>query len=174
VELVVPDPSLVLLIGPSGSGKTTFARRLFEVDEVLSSDRYRFDDSGDENDMSANERAFDRLHADVAMRLGAGRLTVVDATNVHLVARATLLDLARRAGVPAGAVVFDLPGQTLRERLASRTDRAFRASVVARQRTELRRSLPGLADEGFAAVLVLRSGEEADAVTLRRAGFVGP
>jgi protein phosphatase len=169
VELVVPDPSLILLIGPSGSGKTTFARRLFEADEVLSSDRYRYDASGDENDMSANERAFERLHIDAAGRLAEGRLTVVDATNVQPVARATLLDLARRADVPAVAVAFDLPGPTLRERLASRPDRTFRGSVVTRQRTELRRSLHGLGDEGFATVLFLRSGEEAAATTLRRA-----
>lgn len=169
VELVVPDPSLVLLIGPSGCGKTTFARRSFAPDEVLSSDRYRLDLSGDESDMGANEAAFDRLHADVAVRLAAGRLTAVDATNVQMVARATLLDLARRADVPAVAVAFDLPGAVLRERHASRADRPFRSSVVTRQRTELRRALPGLRDEGFAAVFVIGSEEEANAVTVRRA-----
>ena len=45
--ILVPDPSLVLLVGAAGAGKTTFAARHFAPDEVLSSDAYRAVVSGD-------------------------------------------------------------------------------------------------------------------------------
>jgi predicted kinase len=168
VQFSVPDPCLLLLVGPSGSGKTTFAAHRFAPGEVVSSDAYRRLVGGDESAMGANEEAFALLHRDVATRLAAGRLTVVDATNVQWVSRAMLLDLARVAAVPASAIVFDLPSGVLRERHAARTDRPFGQRVVARQRADLRRSLPGLTEEGFTAVIVLRTIEEVDALVIRR------
>ena len=83
MEIVLPDPSLVVLIGAAGVGKSTFAARHFRADEILSSDRYRAIVSGDEADQAATRIAFRLLHRDVRARLAAGRLTVVDATSVE-------------------------------------------------------------------------------------------
>ena len=119
------DPSLVVLIGPAGSGKSTLAARHFAPDEILSSDAYRKLVSGDEADQRASGLAFRRLHDDVAARLRGRRLSVVDATNLTRHARLTLLARARDAGVPAVAIVLDLPPAD-RPRPERRPDRAGR------------------------------------------------
>src|SRR5574339_792349 len=96
MKLSIPDLSLVVLIGISGSGKSTFARKHFKPTEVISSDFCRGLVSDDENSQAATKDAFEVLHFIAAKRLAAGRLTVVDATNVQAEARKPLVELARR------------------------------------------------------------------------------
>ena len=108
-ELGVPELSLVVLIGVSGSGKSTFARARFKPTEVISSDFCRGIVADDENDQSASADAFELLHFIVGKRLAAGRLTVVDATNVQVDARRSLVALAREHDVLPTAIVLDVP-----------------------------------------------------------------
>ncbi|MCB5906559.1 polynucleotide kinase-phosphatase [Streptomyces pinistramenti] len=170
--LPVPDLSLVVLIGATGSGKSTFAARNFRPTEVLSSDACRGLVSDDENDQTASSDAFDVLHYIAGKRLAAGRLTVVDATNVQSAARAQLVKLAREHDVLPVAVVLDMPEALCAERNAARSDRAgLPRRVIQRHQRELRRSLRHLEREGFRKVHVLRGPEEAAAaqvVTERR------
>ena len=164
----VPELSLVVLVGASGSGKSTFGATHFGRFEVLSSDFCRGLVSDDENDQSASAAAFDVLHHIAGKRLDAGRLTVVDATNVQPEARRQLVALARAHDVLPVAIVLDLPERVCLERNATRADRTFGASVVKRQRDALRRSLKHLGKEGFRKVHVLRSEQEvAEAVVVR-------
>jgi predicted kinase len=171
--IAIPDPALVVLVGPAGSGKTTFAARHFESSDVLSSDAFRALVSGDEADQGATRAAFGRLHRELARRLAAGRLTVIDATNVERAARRGLLARARVAGVPAIAIVLDLPPAIVLARNASRSGRVVDASVVDRHLARLRATLDGdggsLRAEGFAQVVVLRDPLELDAVRIVRA-----
>ncbi|MCQ4045867.1 polynucleotide kinase-phosphatase [Streptantibioticus rubrisoli] len=161
--LPVTDLSLVVLVGATGSGKSTFARRHFKPTEVVSSDFCRGLVSDDENDQSASADAFDVLHYIVGKRLAAGRLTVVDATNVQSDSRARLVRLAREHDVLPIAIVLDVPEQVCAERNAARRDRAdMPRQVIARHQRELRRSLRSLEREGFRKVHVLRGVEEAD------------
>ncbi|MFE0652934.1 polynucleotide kinase-phosphatase [Streptomyces sp. NPDC059534] len=161
--LHVTDLSLVVLVGATGSGKSTFARRHFKPTEVVSSDFCRGLVADDENDQSASRDAFDVLHYIVGKRLEAGRLTVVDATNVQQEARRQLVQLARTHDVLPIAIVLDLPEEVCRSRNAGRPDRAdMPAHVIQRHRRELRRSLRGLEREGFRKVHVLRSAEEVE------------
>src|SRR5262245_65679129 len=95
MQLSIPELALVVLIGPSGAGKSTFARTHFKPTEILSSDYCRGLVADDENDQSATGDAFDVLHFIARKRLAAGRLTVIDATNVQTEARKPLLALAR-------------------------------------------------------------------------------
>ncbi len=81
--LPIPELSFVVLLGASGSGKSTFAVKHFKPTEVLSSDFCCGLVSDDENDHAATKEAFEILHFIAAKRLAAGRLTVVDATNVQ-------------------------------------------------------------------------------------------
>jgi len=105
----VPADALVLLIGAAGSGKSTFAKQHFPDGAIVSSDRFRGLLAEDEADQRVTEAAFELLHQAIGGRLEAGLLTVVDATNLDLLARATPLDLARRSRRPAVAIVFALP-----------------------------------------------------------------
>src|SRR5436305_4474229 len=95
LDIAIPELALVVLIGASGSGKSTFAARHFRPTEVLSSDICRALVSDDPNDQCATKAAFEILHFIAGKRLAAGRLTVVDATNVLRDSRRTLMDLAR-------------------------------------------------------------------------------
>ncbi|MFJ3951781.1 polynucleotide kinase-phosphatase [Streptomyces libani] len=161
--LAVPDLALVVLIGATGSGKSTFAARHFRPTEVLSSDFCRGLVSDDENDQSASGDAFDVLHFIAGKRLAAGRLTVVDATNVQSEARAQLVRLAREHDVLPVAIVLDMPEQVCAARNAARADRAgLPRRVIQRHQRELRRSLRHLEREGFRKVHVLRGPEEVE------------
>ncbi|MGW6917666.1 polynucleotide kinase-phosphatase [Kitasatospora sp. NPDC054939] len=161
-RLPVTDVSLVLLVGTSGAGKSTFARRHFLPTQVISSDFCRGLVADDENDQSASAAAFDVLHYIVGKRLAAGRLTVVDATNVQPEARKALVRIAREHDVLPIAIVLDVPPGVCAERNRSRPDRQLPAHVVPRQHRELRRSLRGLEREGFRKVHVLRGEAEVD------------
>src|SRR5215470_10014755 len=96
MKLIVPELSLVVLVGPSGCGKSTFARKNFKATEVLSSDFCRGLVSDDENDQAATKNAFEVLHFIASKRLAAGKLTVIDATNVQAEARKPLVAIARQ------------------------------------------------------------------------------
>lgn len=158
-QLTVPELALVVLVGTSGSGKTTFARRHFLPTEVLSSDACRGLVADDENDLAATTAAFEVLHFIAAKRLAAGRLTVVDATNVQPEARRPLVALARQYHCLPVAIVLDLPESLCNERNRARPDRNFGSHVIRRQHQQLRRSLRGLKREGFRYVYVLSDTE---------------
>ena len=158
--LRIPELSLVALVGASGSGKSTFARTHFRTTEVLSSDACRALVSDDENDQAATRDAFDILYYIAGKRLAAGKLTVVDATNVRPEDRKRLVALAREHHVLATAIVFDLPERILHERNAARPDRNFGPHVIRSQVQSLHRALRGLEKEGFKLAAILRSADE--------------
>jgi protein phosphatase len=168
VNITIPELSLVVLIGPSGCGKSSFARAHFKPTEVLSSDFCRGLVSDDENDQSATSDAFDVLHYIARKRLAAGRLTVVDATNVQPEARKPLVALAREFHVLPVAIVLNMPEKLCHERNQARPDRQFGPHVVRNQSQQLRRSIRGLDREGFRHVFVLSSPDEVAAVKITR------
>jgi protein phosphatase len=168
-ELSIPELSLVVLVGVTGSGKSTFAAAHFKPTEVISSDFCRGLVADDENDQSATPAAFEVLRFIVGQRLKAGRLTVVDATNVQPEARRDLVLLAREYDVLPVAIVLDLPERLCAERNAQRRDRDFGPYVIRRQRQQLRRHRNGLPREGFRTVHVLHTPDEVQAATITRA-----
>src|SRR5262245_42056512 len=168
MTITLPELSLVVLVGPSGSGKSTFARKHFKPTEVLSSDHYRALIADDESEQSVTPDAFELLHLTAAKRLAFGRLTVIDATNVHPDARKQCLDLARRYHVLPVAIVFDIPVEICLDRNAKRTDRHIPARVVKNHAEALRRSFRRMRDEGFRAIHVLATPEEVEAATVVR------
>ena len=168
VELLLPEPSLVLLVGMSGCGKSTFAHRHFAPAEVVASDACRLLVANDEADQSATRDAFDVLHLIVDRRLRRGLLTVVDATNVQREARRPLLELAAGAARPVIAIVFDLPVELCAARNRARTARRVDDGVLRVQRARLDRTLLELPAEGLHAVHVLRGALEVENATVRR------
>ncbi len=159
-SLPVTDVSLVVLIGTTGAGKSSFARKHFRPTQVVSSDFCRGLVADDENDQTASAEAFDVLHYIVGKRLAAGRLTVVDATNVQPESRKQLIKIARDHDVLPIAIVLDVPPAVCAERNRARPDRQLPPHVIPRQQRELRRSLRGLEREGFRKVHVLRGEAE--------------
>src|SRR3954471_18202155 len=116
MTIKIPKLSLVVLIGPSGSGKSTFARKHFLRSEVISSDYCRGLVSDDENSQAATNDAFEVLHFIAAKRLAAGKLVVVDATNVQSESRKPLVELAREYHCLPVAIVLNLPERLCHER----------------------------------------------------------
>jgi protein phosphatase len=155
----VEVPGVVVLVGAAGAGKSTFAAARFDAAEILSSDDLRGAVAGDPSDQRATPLAFSILHREVRRRLAAGRLVVVDATNVERHARLGLVRLARAAGVPAVAIVLLADPATIHAQNAGRPGRVVPAEIVDRHLAALGRLGDGpdaipvaLALEGFAAV----------------------
>lgn len=108
------------------------------------------------------------LHYIAGKRLTAGRLTVVDATNVQREARAPLVRLAREFHVLPVAIVINPPEKVLIERHGQRADRNFGLHVISQQNQNLRRSIKGLQKEGFRHVFVLDSLEQIESAEIER------
>jgi protein phosphatase len=133
INIEIPKLSLVVLVGVSGSGKSTFAARHFKPTEILSSDQCRALVSDDQNNQQVTTQAFEILHFIAAKRLEAGKLTVVDATNVQYEARKPLVELARRYHAIPVAIVLDLPERICQDRNVARPDRSFGSHVIRQQ-----------------------------------------
>jgi predicted kinase len=171
----LPEPCLVVLVGAAGSGKTTLAARLFEPERLLSSDVQRALLTGDEADQTVTRTAFAILHRQLSRRMAALQTTVVDATNVTSFARRSLVRRATAQGIPAVAIVLDLPANLVLARNAARAGRIVPEAAVERQLADLARSLRrgDLEADGFAAVHHLRTAEDVEALTLRPAPNAG-
>ena len=166
--VTIPELALVVLVGPSGSGKSTFARTHFKSTEVLSSDFCRGLVSDDENDQASTNTAFEVLHFIASKRLKAGKLTVVDATNVQVEARKPLVALAREYHVIPVAIVFNLSERLCQDRNRDRPDRTFGPHVVRQQSQQLRRSIRNLKREGFRHIFEFSTPEEIEDVVIER------
>jgi alkanesulfonate monooxygenase SsuD/methylene tetrahydromethanopterin reductase-like flavin-dependent oxidoreductase (luciferase family)/predicted kinase len=142
VTTALPDPALVVLVGASGSGKSAWAAARYRPQEVVSSDQLRGVVGSGEHDLDASADAFALLDQIVAARLKRGLNTVVDTLGLDLARRRAQLEAARRAGLPAVAVLFDTDPALCRSRNAQR-DRSVPAAVLDGQ---LRR-VPGTARE---------------------------
>ncbi|HLZ94095.1 MAG TPA: AAA family ATPase [Candidatus Dormibacteraeota bacterium] len=168
MQITIPDSSLVMLIGAPGAGKSTFAARHFAPTQVISSDACRALVSDDETNMAATPAAFRVLHAIARERLRGGRPVVIDATNVKQASRKPLAAMARKYGRPMVAIVFDLPLELCLARIDRRHARAVPPDAVRRLHAHLKKSLEELGEEGFAAVHVLRTSDDVDAVRVAR------
>ena len=164
MRIELPELCVVALIGASGSGKSTFAKTHFRPTEVLGSDFFRGLVSDDETNQSATGAAFDSLYYVAGKRLEAGKLTVIDATNVQKKARGEILRLAKEQNVLAAAIVFDMPESLCIERNKARPDRNFGPQVVQGHIRELKRNINHLRKEGFRYVYTFTGpGEAAEA-----------
>jgi len=168
MRIEIPNLCVVALMGSTGSGKSTFAKKHFKPTEVLSSDFFRGLVSDVENDQNATGAAFDSLYYIANKRLEAGKLTVIDATNVQKTAREQVLKLAKEQNCHAVAIVLDFPPEVCLNRNNQREGRNYPSHVIQNHTRDLKRSLRHLKKEGFRFVYVLHSPEEADEVEIVR------
>ncbi len=172
----LPAAGLVVLIGAAGAGKSTLAARLFDPADIVSSDDLRAAIGGDPADQRTTRTVFGILHREVRRRLAAGRLVVVDATNVEAGARLALVRLARDVGVPASAIAVVPPAEVVHARNAARSGRVVPADIVDRHVDRITALGAGAAEiaarlraEGFVAVQVV-DGRDDDAAETDGAG----
>jgi predicted kinase len=112
--------------------------------------------------------AFGILHRELLKRLAAGRVVVVDATNLTKASRAAIRSRASLSRVPAVAVVLAAPAAVVHARNVERAGRAVPADAVDRQ-LEAAAALGDTAAaitarllaEGFASVSVVDAGSTA-------------
>jgi protein phosphatase len=169
MQIEIPELSLVILIGVSSSGKSTFAKKHFKPTEILASDYCRALICDDENNQDVTQEAFEILHFIAARRLAAGKLTVIDATNVQAEARRPLLNLARQYHLVPVAIIFDLPETVNYERNKQRSDRHLEDNVIQRQYIDLRTSLENsLERKHFKQITILNSVTEIETVKIKR------
>jgi len=169
VAIPVPEFALVLLIGPSGCGKSTFARKHFKATEILSSDFFRGMLCDDEMNQAASADAFELLHLVCSKRLAAGRLTVIDATNVRPASRKPFIEMARKYHAQSVAIVFDFSAEFCHARNQLRlAERPFGPHVTRQHAAALRQSIDRLDEEGFRRVTVFHSEEEVNAAEVVR------
>ncbi len=166
MKITIPELSLVVLIGASGAGKSSFAKKHFKSTEVISSDFCRGLICDDENNQTVSKDAFAVLHYIAAKRLAAGKLTVIDATNVQKEDRKHLLELAREYHCLPVAIALNLPEYICSDRNLHRPDRNFGIHVIKRQRDAMRQSLKHLKREGFRYSYILNSVEDIEAVSI--------
>ena len=154
----LPDPALVVLIGASGSGKSHWAADRYRPQEVVSSDHLRGVVGSGEHDLDASVDAFALLDQIVAARLRRGLTTVVDTLGLDPDRRRAQRELARQAGLPAVAILFDTDPALCRSRNAAR-DRSVPAAVLDGQLRRVPAAAAELVAEGWD--LVVRPGDAA-------------
>jgi protein phosphatase len=168
VQLVIPDPALVILVGPSGSGKSTFAQAHFKRSEIISSDVLREMISDDPSNQEASAEAFRVLAILVNGRLKRRLTTVIDATNLRPANRRRFRHLASRYAVPVICVAFDFSVDTYNAHNRVRADRVVEDEVVAGQASRMRDAMVSLPLEHYASLYVFRDPADLRSATVTR------
>lgn len=155
LEILLPDPCLVVLCGPSGAGKSTFAREHFRPTQIVSSDRCRalISDTEDFGPESSG-RAFSLLFETIRHRLALRRMTVADTTALERASRAQFIELARERRVPAILIALNIDESECLRR-EERRPRRVGNRVIRRQHRLMQTTLRSVASEGFLAIYVL-------------------
>lgn len=153
-EIVIPRNSLVVLCGPAGCGKSTWAAKHFLPTQVVSSDNCRALVCDDPANQRVSQHAFDLMYFIIEKRLGLGRLTVADATNLKQQHRRALTRIAKRFHYNTAAVVFNVPIGICLARNAARK-RKVPQEALMNQYTLLESTLRTIEKENFNYLYVL-------------------
>jgi protein phosphatase len=97
--------------------------------------------SDHENSQAATNDAFNVLYYIARKRLAAGKLTIIDATNVQPEARKPIVAMAREYHCLPVAIVLNLPDRLCHDRNKDRPERPFGPHVARQHSQALRRSL---------------------------------
>jgi alkanesulfonate monooxygenase SsuD/methylene tetrahydromethanopterin reductase-like flavin-dependent oxidoreductase (luciferase family)/predicted kinase len=148
----IPDPALIVLIGASGAGKSAWAAAHYRSTEVVSSDHLRAVAGSGERDLDASADAFALLDQIATARIRRGLATVIDTLGLDPGRRRGYLELARQAGLPGVAVLFDTAPALCRERNRGRPV-PIPAPVLDAQLRRMRSVPAEVAGEGWDVVM---------------------
>lgn len=121
----------------------------------------------DESDQGVNGAAFGLLHHITRVRLAAGRLAVIDATNLETRARRRLLRIANDNRVRVVAIAFNISLEKCLERNLARSERVVIGDVVGLHAAQFERAIARLRLEGYEQVYILDEANLNDAVIER-------
>ena len=147
--IILESNKLYILSGISASGKSTLTNKLLSQglpeDAIVSSDTIRKNILGtnyfsDENGIAetligwntAQKEIFEIIDQILHIRLKQKLTTILDATNLTDKVREHYVTIAQKHGVESEVIIFDVPIDILKERLAKRHER-FDGSVIDKQ-----------------------------------------
>jgi alkanesulfonate monooxygenase SsuD/methylene tetrahydromethanopterin reductase-like flavin-dependent oxidoreductase (luciferase family)/predicted kinase len=151
------DPAIVVLIGAAAAGKSTWAKQRYRAQEIASSDDLRGVVGSGRDDLEASADAFRLLDDIVAARARRALTCVIDTLGLDPERRRGYLDIARRHGLRAVAVVFETPAPVVRER-NRRRDRAVPAPVLTAQLTRATQVRAEVEAEGWDEIVIVEPG----------------
>lgn len=154
-------PNLYIAVGIAGCGKSTYGKQLLEngtVDLILSSDEYRKNILGSEEDQSNNSLVFNILYHDLSTYLSKNKNIYFDATNLTIKDRKRAIDIAKslKNDVDIYALVFATDINTIKEQNRNR-DRVVPEYVIDKM---LRKFQLPLLSEGFTRVEIIGRSDE--------------
>ncbi len=152
----LPDPAIVVLVGASAAGKSSWARSAYRAQEIVSADDLRGIVGSGRHDLDASADAFRLLDDILAARVRRGLTCVVDTLGLDAQRRRDYLALAKKHGLPALAIVFDVPDALAMQRNAQR-ERRVPARVLAAQLARAADVAGEVESEGWDQVVVVRS-----------------
>lgn len=102
---------LIVLVGLPASGKSTYAREHLQDENtiILSSDKLREELLGDERCQENNDLVFRTLYQRAKEHLLQGKNVVIDATNINIKARRSILSNFVKMNIERVAIVFATP-----------------------------------------------------------------
>lgn len=147
--IILESNKLYILSGISASGKSTLTNKLLSQglpeDAIISSDTIRKNILGtnffsDENGIAetlvgwntAQKEIFEIIDQILHIRLKQKLTTILDATNLTDKVREHYIDIANKHGMESQVVIFDVPVDTLKQRLSKRNER-FGPQVIDKQ-----------------------------------------
>ncbi len=147
-----------------------WAQQRYRAQEIVSSDDLRGVVGSGRYDLAASADAFALLDDILAARARRGLTCVVDTLGLEVERRRSYLALAKAHGLPAIAVVFDVPAALAKERNARR-ERPVPAPALATQLVRAVDALAQIEAEAWDRVVVVRADLPPESV---RAAAPGP
>ena len=136
-----------MLVGLPGVGKSTYAERFKGTHTVISPDDYIFQNAPF-NQQSGMAQTY--AISDMISSVWAGKSIVFDATNLTRLSRANKLLSVPGIKYRKVAVVFELPMDELKKRLASRPDKQIPQDAIDDM---AKRFQPPTLEEGFDEII---------------------
>lgn len=114
-KIIVEPGTLHLMVGPSGAGKSVLASKIFPKSEILSSDEFRKEVTGDHKDMTKDSLVWGAIKKIALARLEAGLDVVIDATNIKNKNRKEMKNIQ----YPNGTIYYHIFNRSIKDKITT-------------------------------------------------------